>query len=206
MNMPTGYNETQASGDWTPITLGGHYLIIKQVSERMSSTGKPMIVVLFDFDQNDAQAGYFTKSFADDVRPDKKWPNSGTKYILVNDSDTGKTSKNFKTFCTCVERSNTGFEVKWIENWGAQFKGKKVGGVFGEELDFYDSKEKRKHVLRWFMSFDKVKDAKIPEISMTRAYKDYIGNGGGTGGSGTPGDQSGLMNIPDTDLEELPFA
>lgn len=199
MNMPNRYKETKASGEYTPVTLGGHYLTIKQVSERKSKNNADMIVVLFDFDQADAQAGYFTKQFADDIRPDKKWPNQATKYILVNDSSTGDTSKSFKTFCTCVERSNTGFEVKWGDNWGAQFKGKKVGGVFGEELDFYNGKETKKHVLRWFVSCDHVADASVPNVSETKAYKDNKAVNAAI-------DSGDFMSIPESELEELPFA
>lgn len=199
MNQPKNYDNVQASGDYTPVELGGHYLVIKQVSETKSKTGADMIVVLFDFDQNDAQAGHFTEMFANDIRPDKKWPNQATKYILVNDTQTGDTSRAFKTFCTCVEHSNTGFEVKWGDNWGAQFKGKKTGGVYGEEMDFYNGKEVKKRVLRWFISTDKVADAGIPDVSETKAYKDNKA-------VNTAIETGGFMNIPDTGLEELPFA
>lgn len=199
MNQPRNYENVQASGDYTPVELGGHYLIIKQVSETKSKAGADMIVVLFDFDQNDAQAGYFTESFKNDVRPDKKWPNQATKYVMVNDSQTGETGRSFKTFCTCVENSNAGFETKWGDNWGTQFKGKKIGGVFGEELDFYNGKERTKRVLRWFVSVDKVADARIPDVSETKAYKDNKSVNAAI-------ENGDFMNIPEGDLEELPFA
>ena len=51
--------ETQAQGEFTPVELGGHHLVIKQVNEKKSSTGKDMLVVLFDFAPNDKQSGYF---------------------------------------------------------------------------------------------------------------------------------------------------
>ena len=63
MRKPEGYDQAQASGDFTPANLGGHYAVIKQVSERQSSTGRDMVVVLFDFDQKDGQAGYFSDQF-----------------------------------------------------------------------------------------------------------------------------------------------
>ena len=44
-----------------------------------------------------------------------------------------------------------------------QFKNKKIGGVFGEQMDYYNGDEKKKRVLRWFVSFDKVADAQIPK-------------------------------------------
>ncbi|WP_252201241.1 hypothetical protein [Coprococcus comes] len=47
MKKPNNYEETQVQGEFTPVELGGHKLVIKQVEERMSRTNKPMIVVFF---------------------------------------------------------------------------------------------------------------------------------------------------------------
>ena len=87
MKKPNNYENTQAQGEFTPVELGGHTLVIKQVEERRSKTNKPMIVVFFDFAPGDKQAGYFAESFKNDIRPDKKWPNQGTSYILTEDND-----------------------------------------------------------------------------------------------------------------------
>ena len=112
-----------------PITPGGHHLIIKQVNETVSSTNKPMIVVLFDFDQSDKQAGLLMKEFKNDDRADKKWPHRGSQYIMVQDyQDPSKTSRAYKTFCTCFEQSN-GVKINWVEDsaaWANQFKNKKI--------------------------------------------------------------------------------
>lgn len=204
MKKPNNYENTQAQGKFTPVELGGHRLVIKQVSEKKSKNGKDMIVVLFDFAQDDIQAGYFSKAFADDIRPDKKWPNQATQYILIEDSD-GNTSRSFKTFCTCVEKSNPKFSC-WKEDDTFNFQGiknKKIGGVFGEQMDYYDGKVKQKRVLRWFVSLDKVTDAQIPDVSETQAYKNHI-NGYPQGS--TPSSIDGFMNIPDGIDEELPFS
>jgi hypothetical protein len=45
MNKPNGYDEVQVGGDYTPIELGGHHLVIKGVREEKSKSGKDMIVV-----------------------------------------------------------------------------------------------------------------------------------------------------------------
>ncbi len=193
MQKPNEYDNVQASGDFTPVELGGHYLVIKQVVEMKSKNNQDMIQVMFDFDKNDKQADYFMESFKNDIRPEKKWSNQATQYTLVYD-DSGKTSRSFKTFCTCVEHSNPGFVINWGDNWGAQFKGKKIGGVFGEELDYYDGKERKKRVLRWFISVDRVKDAAEPEPTQSKAYKDHKAVESGE-----------FMNIPDGDMDELPF-
>ena len=63
---------------------------------------------------------------------------------------------------------------------------------------------KKKRVLRWFVSLDKVADATIPDMSETKSYKEYK-QGVGMPNYGTPGDD-GFMNIPDNiDDSELPF-
>ena len=197
MNKPNNYEETQTGGDFTPVELGGHKLVIKQVSETKSKSQKDMIVVLFDFAPDDKQPGYFTEQFNNDIKPDKKWPNQATQYILTEDAD-GKCSRNFKTFTTCVEHSNAGFTTQFGDKFGEQFKGKKIGGVFGEQMDFYNGEEKKKRVLRWFVSSDKVADAAIPDISETKAFKENKNNNSATSADG-------FMSIPDGIDEELPF-
>jgi len=94
VNRPNNYENTP-TGEYQPPELGGHKLIIKQISEKQSSTGKPMIVVLFDFADDDKQPGYFSEQFANDIRPDKKWPNQATQYVLTEDAD-GKCTRNFR--------------------------------------------------------------------------------------------------------------
>lgn len=203
MQKPNNYDQTPAGGDFTPVELGGHKIIIKQVSETKSKNGKDMIVVLFDFASDDVQPGYFEEQFKNDIRPDKKWPNQATQYIMVLDNE-GNTNRSLKTFCTCVEHSNTGFTTQWGDNWGAQFKNKKIGGVFGEQKDYYDGKEKNKRVLRWFVSSDKASGAGVPEPTETKAYKEYKGSPQSFIDN-APKDSDGFMNIPDGIDEEIPF-
>lgn len=205
MQKPNNYDETQAGGEFTPVELGGHKLVIKQVKETKSKAGKDMIVIKFDFAEGDKQAGYFNEQFKNDIRPTKDWPYQATQNTLVNEND-GKCSRSFKTFITSVEHSNAGFKVKWgneIDNWALQFQGKKIGGVFGEQMDYYNGEEKKKRVLRWFCSLDKVADAAIPDMSETKAYKEYK-QGGGMPNYVAPG-SDGFVNIPDGLDDELPF-
>lgn len=197
MQKPNGYDEAKVQGEFTPVELGGHYLVIKQVAKKMNKNNQPMIVVLFDFAQNDKQPGYFMEQYKNDTREDKKWPNQATQYINVYDSE-GKTTRNFKTFTTCVEHSNPGFTTQWGDNFCQQFKNKKIGGVFGEQMDFYNGEEKKKRVMRWFVSSDKVADAAVPEISETAAYKESKNNQ-------MVSAPDGFMNIPDGIDEQLPF-
>lgn len=203
MQKPNGYDEAKASGEFTPVELGGHYCTIKQVSETKSSSGKDMIVVLFDFCPPDKQAGYFTKDFQADSRPDKKWPFAGSKWIMVNDyEDASKTSRQFKTFCSCVEKSNN-YEIKWgVENWAQQFKGKKIGAVYGEEENEYNGKTFMRPAVKWFCRIDAVDGAAIPE---PKYLKGKTAKAGSVVNTPTPKVDDGWMNMPEDTDEEIPF-
>jgi hypothetical protein len=163
MKKPEGYEETRAAGEFTPVELGGHKLIIKGVEERKSKAGLDMIVVAFDFADDDKQPGYFSQEFQDDVRPDKRWPFLGTKYIMVNAYQSEKCSKDFKGFVASVEKSNQGFQTRWDDQFAAQFKGKRVGATFGEVESEYQGDFYTRNEIRWFIPIDEVADAKIPK-------------------------------------------
>ena len=193
MQKPQGYDEVQVGGDFTPVELGGHHLIIKGVKEQDSKTGKPMIVVAFDFARNDKQPGYFSDLFDKDIRPDKKWPNNGTNYIMAMDyQDQNKTSKSFKSFVTAFERSNNVTAV-WGEKFCDQFKGKKIGGVFGVVEEEYNGEIKKRHKLRWFCEDSKADGASIPEEKLLKAT------------SSTTSSSSDFVAVSDSPDEEIPF-
>lgn len=163
MQKPNGFDEAKEYGNFTPVELGGHYAVIKQVSEKTASGDRPMTVVLFDFCEPDPQKNYFSDQFQSDNREDKKWPYAGSMYLMVQDwNDPTKTSKAFKTFCTSYEKSN-GVKINWGGNaWAQQFKGKKIGVVFGEVENEYDGKVTMRRNPRWFCSWDSVEIANIP--------------------------------------------
>lgn len=160
MQKPKNFDDVKVGGDFIPITLGGHHLIIKQVNETKSKKGKDMLVILFDFAKNDSQPGYFNESFKNDIRPDKKWPHAATKYVVTEDDD-GKCTRNFKSFITSFEKSNN-VEAIWGAKFTSQFKNKKIGGVFGEVENDYDGKITMRRELRWFCDDDKADAASIP--------------------------------------------
>ena len=138
--------------------------------------------------------------FKDDIRPEKKWPRDGTIYCPTTDKD-GKTSRNFKTFCTCFEKSN-GTTINWVDNsaqWCGQFKNKKIGGVYGIVHSEYQGEEKVRTEFRWFVSDDKADSAQIPnEKMLSEAERARLTSKPGSGGD--------FVNIPDgVDDEGLPF-
>lgn len=162
MNKPMNY-ETVSTGDFTPVTPGGHHLIIKQVKEAKSKSGKDMLVVAVDMAPNDKQPLYFSKMFEEDIRPEKKWPHAGTIYVVSTD-DKGQCTRNFKTFITSFEHSN-GVQTTWGDGpaFTNQFAGKKIGGVFGIIEEEYNGERKKRCLHRWFCDDSKADSAKVPE-------------------------------------------
>lgn len=201
MQKPTGYDEARESGEFTPVEVGGHYAVVKQVTETQSSTGKDMIVVLFDFCPPDKQAGYHTAAFEGDTRDTRKWPFNGSKYIMVSDyNDPNKTSRAFKTFCSCIEKSNN-YTVQWGgANWGKQFNGKKIGVVYGHEEHEYEGKVSMRSVPKWFCSWDAVSSARIPDPK-------YLPGHSAPASGTAPAQNNGFMDIPATAKEDegIPF-
>lgn len=202
MRRPNNYDEAKVQGEYTPVELGGHKMVIKSVEERRNKENRPMLVICFDFAPGDKQAGYFMESFKNDIRPDKKWPNPGTAYVTAIDAK-GDCTSQLKTLCTCLEHSNAGFEC-WKQDETLDIAGmqnKVIGGVFGIQKDYYNERILNKRALRWFVSVDKVAEAQIPRESETQAYRNH--QEGYAQGSTPAGD--GFMNIPDGIDEELPF-
>lgn len=193
MQKPNNYDNTQVGGDFIPVEVGGHHLVIKKVEESKSKTGKDMLIVAFDMAANDKQPNYFSEQFASDIRPEKKWPRGGRQYIVTEDNE-GKCSKSFKTFITSVEKSNKGFETVWGDKFAAQFKGKKIGGVFGLVENEYNGKTTMRSELRWFCEDGKADGAKVPDPR-------YLPNNNKT--VGAPSDD--FINVPDLVDDEIPF-
>ena len=193
MKKPQNYDNVKVGG-YIPPMVGGHHIIIKQVTETQSKAGKDMIVVLFDFDKNDVQPGFFTKEFKDDVRPDKKWPHAGTAYILCEDQKSGDCSKKLKSFITAFEKSNN-CDAVWGDKFAGQFKNKKIGGVFGEVENEYNGKITMRHELRWFCETDRVDGATVPDPVLLNREPAATNQKA----------DDGFMNIPDGGEEEIPW-
>lgn len=165
MQKPKSFDSVAASLNFEPLTLGGHVCVIKGCEEAKSKAGKDMLKVALDIAAPDPQAGYYADKFANDDRPNKKWP--CVTYVVLEDKD-GNASRNLAQFVTSVEESNSGFQFPWDNV--AYLKDKKVGGVFGQEEYKNDKGEVKKSTkLFWFRSVDKVKDAPVPKLKELKA-------------------------------------
>lgn len=194
MDKPKNFDNTRAEGTYTPVALGGHRAIIKNVTETRSRTGREMIIVSIDFASEDAQPGYFADQYKNDTRQDKKWPYTGTQYILTEDNE-GNTNRAFKGFCTAFEDSN-GLTIKWGgANWGSQFQNRRIGVVFGEVEEEYNGEIKTRRRIRWWCDDHKALDQDIPA-------KRFL-----SGSTAAAAPQTGGEEWMQTDFsgEELPF-
>lgn len=192
MQKPNNYDNTKVGGQYTPISVGGHHMIIKQVSETTNSKGKPMLVVLMDTAKSDSQPGFFSNEFANDIRPEKKWPYSGTQWINAEDEN-GNCTKGLKSFITAFEHSNN-VEAIWGDGFAKQFKNKKIGAVYGEVENEYNGKVSMRHEFRWFCSDDKVNDAAVPEPKLLKRDQK----------TSAPSPDS-FLGVPEDADDELPF-
>ena len=179
MNKPKNYDNTKAStGDFTPIELGGHRAIIKNVEESTSKSGKRMVVVYIDFAAEDKQPKYFENQYKEDTREEKKWPFPAIQYILTEDAE-GNTSRSFKSFCTAYEDSN-GITVKWGGGaaWGQQFKGRRIGAVYGEVDEEYNGEIKTRRRIRWFCDDHKATNQPVPAPKLLKGRTTAPAGGG----------------------------
>ena len=189
-DKPAGYDEVQAGGDFTPIELGGHKLVIKKLEECKASNGNSYLKVSFDTAQDDKQPNYYTEQYKNDTRDNKKW--GGVATIFPTDRE-GKTSKTFKQFCTSIERSNNS-KIQWGAGFEASIVGKVIGGIFGEEEYLNSMNEvKTARKLFWWRSTEGIANATVPEKRVLEQD------------TGTMVDKDGFMKIPDSIDEELPF-
>mgnify|MGYP001066499549 CR=1 FL=1 len=129
MLKPNDYEQVKAYGEYKPLRLGGHICKIIKVEETFSRSQRPMLNIYLDIADGE-QKGYFKNQYDRDDRPDKKW--GCIVYQLKRDNE-GHTHRGFKTFITCVEKSNPGFTVVWGDEFSKCFTGKFIGGVFGRE-------------------------------------------------------------------------
>lgn len=174
MNKPQDFDTAKEFASFTPLDPGGYICKIVQVQETTSKNGNPMLKIGLDIAEG-PHKGFYTEMFKNDTRPDKKW--GCVVNQLVYDSNGGNTTnRGFKTFITCVEKSNPNFKTAWGDKFCDCFKGKLIGGAFGREQYLGDDgKLHWSTKCRWFRSVDEIRagipipDDKLYEGSMPQS-------------------------------------
>ena len=85
---PKMYDEITINESYEKISLGGHKGIIKNITEYTSAiSGNTSLKVEVDTSADDKQPNYFQKQFDENTNMDKKWSNSGTKYVSLKQDE-----------------------------------------------------------------------------------------------------------------------
>ena len=163
---PKDYDDVKV-GERKILPAGGYVCKILKAEETESKTGKQMIKIALDIAEGD-YAGYFREMFdswkagADDPQS-VKWPFTGTKWILLYDSE-GATNRDFKSFCTALEDSGVTVWKNDIFDVGA-LKDAKVGIIFRREEHEYQNTRSWRTVPWGFRSVKTIEDGtfNVPE-------------------------------------------
>ena len=169
------YDEVKVGSDFTALPAGGYVCIIKKAQMTTNSNGLPMIEVRVDIFEGEYR-NYFSDLFKDRFAkdPEAKYPYNGILRITAVDEQ-GHQKKNFKSFCTAVERSN-GIEhlPRHDDAFLKALIGKGVGVLYQrEEYEGNDGKTHWSTKPKWFRDVDTIRSGKftVPEdVPLSNTY------------------------------------
>lgn len=158
MIKPNNFDNVQALGGYTPIELGGHILIIKEVVEYRNPKGTRMAKISYDTHETDKQPKYYSDQWKKDSnKADRIWRGF---FLQVIENSNGVANVGFVTFIKSIEASNPGFIFNWDEKTLA---GKLVGATFGRQEYEKDGESKFTTKLFLFNPIDVIKKGvKVP--------------------------------------------
>ena len=184
--------ERKESVEWELLPKGAYVIKLLNVKEEANKTSSGShLAIAFDVAEGEYQ-GFYKKSFDNDTREDKKWPNDAVIYInCPEDNSPQWVIDTFNKFMTAVEDSNEGYHWSWEES---TLKNKLVGAKFCNEQSEYDGKIYDHTKAKWFIAAQKVRDGKFGKLPNDKLIT--VKNNA----------TDGFVNVPDniTD-EEIPF-
>lgn len=184
MKAFAGYDEVKVNnGFGEKLKLGGHICKvleakIEELTSKKDGQKYEQLIIKFDIESPDEQAGFYAKKFTEDAAKDAlnaKW--KGYHRISVpTDGSEDFIKSRFKAFTTSVEESNPGYKWNWEEN---TLIGKVFGGVFAfEEFTNQEGKTITMTKIRFVKSTDKIFEVEIPKVKMADGtfmeYDDYV--------------------------------
>lgn len=141
MKRFSNYDEIQVNDFQERIDAGPHYCKIIDVKlETINSKNGPFDQLIFNIDttEKDSQPNFYKKRFQKDAESDAmsaKW--KGIYKLSVpkddNSEEDERRKKAFKTFITCIEKSNNGYDWEKADWDEKTLVGKNFVGVFGIE-------------------------------------------------------------------------
>ena len=183
MKAFAGYDEVKVNNFPERLKLGGHTCKvleakIEQFTSQKDGKTYEQLIIKFDIESPDEQAGFYAKRFADDAKADAlnaKWKGFHRISVPTDDSEDFIKSR-FKGFTTSVEESNPGYKWNWEEN---TLVGKVFGGVFGfEEFTNQEGKTITMTRIRYVKSTAKIEVVEIPKVKLADGsfmdYEEYV--------------------------------
>lgn len=163
MRRISDWANIKESGTFERLAPGGYIVKILNVKDFPE---KEYLKISFDIAEGEKK-GFFKKSFDNDTRDAKKWPNGGSFIRSYKQTAAGM----FKGFVSAVEASNKGYTFDFEEQ---TLVGKVVGVVVGDE-EFFNQKGqvRTRTYVNAIRSVDAIKsgDYKIPELKKLDASK-----------------------------------
>ena len=182
INLPSDYNNAKGfDGSSAPkLTPGGHICRTRTIELTKTRTGKDMLVVNFDINEEGEFNGYYGRIFETRLRyntVNAKWPGVFRTTIANNE---GKTNGFFKGLIEAIEASNPGYSFMGSGNNEVTLQGKLVGFNFGEE-EYADQNTGEIKVTvkpQYAVSVAKVREGCIPPAKKPYAPPDGSGYSG----------------------------
>ena len=156
------YDKVRVGGDFTALPGGGYVVCIKKAQMTTNSNNLPMVEVMIDVSEGDF-AGYFQTLYKDRLMndPNAKYPYNGILRITAVDEN-GNTKKNFKSFCTAVEKSNDMQLPRHDEAFLKALAGKYVGVLYQrEEYEGNDGKTHWSTKPKWYRDVETIRSGRF---------------------------------------------
>lgn len=189
------YDKTKAYGDVMVLPKGGYICKIMGVETCRNSNGEYLKIGV------DIAEGEYINFYANDYiaqqGDDKKWH---CNYLLNIPKDDGTeqdgwTKRKFKTWTTALEESNTGYHWDWDET---KWKGKLFGGLFNiREYEKSNGDIGSATNLAQVTTVEKIKAGtfKLPDDKLLERRPSAPASS----------DPMDFVQVPDSELDELPF-
>jgi len=181
MVKPQGYDQAPAyTGESQALPAGGYICKIIKAQETTSTSGRPMLAILFDIVEGEFK-DYFRDQY-DRVKqsnPDAKW---GGVFRQLTD---GTSTPFFKGMITSIEVSNSGYKWNWDEK---TLSGKLFGGVFGREQYANGTGE-----LRWATKCQSIRSVEAIRKGVEIPADKYLPSTSGTQSPAVPSYSNGAV-------------
>lgn len=168
MQKPAGYDEAKVNmGGGDKLETGGHVLEILKAQET-TLKGYNVLEIYFDTHPSDKQPTFYKDKYDSDVeqfgKENSRYQGLFNLFLPMGDPEENTykwANSRLKGFLTSVEESNAGYKFDWNVS---SLRGKKVGGVFGEEEYEYSNEIRKAVRLRYFCSTESAPTQKIPKV------------------------------------------